>query len=90
MGVHFPDLLAKAVDKIRKTPRRMHTAVEEECRQILREVGIKIFLNLRQMFPSLDLTSVLQSIDQSRRGGVPEDVEKAVSTLMSCCKRQLQ
>ena len=89
MGVHFPDLLAKVVEEIRRTPRRMHTAVEEECRQVLREVGMKIFLNLRQMFPSLDLTSVLQNIDQARKGDVPVDVEKAINTLMSCCKRQL-
>ena len=47
VGVHFPDLLAKVVEEIRRTPRRMHTAVEEECHQILREVGMKIFLNLR-------------------------------------------
>ena len=34
VGVDFPDLLAKVVEEINNTPRRLHAAVEEECHQV--------------------------------------------------------
>ena len=86
----FPKLLVKVVEEIHKIPWRMHETVEKECRQLLREVGLKIFSNLRRMFPSLDLSAVLRHSERSQEGDASKDVEEASNALVACYTRKIQ